>query len=247
MRHPQEKASILIQEINSMIDNDARDEARIVAIEQEVQGIANAGCFYQAKQVLGMIASMRGDANGVRQQFEAAMRASGNDILVRLNFARALSNVQQIREAICHIGEAVRYAPDDLDVLLVALDIHQKAYDVQGSEELIERISRLGMEHLIPKETIAKLNGLADLLKSNGASWEDITDRIELATRVLLKEGRHIKYAVETSFGDSVLMDFFIEADEDVVASSENAIHIAIANQSYNPADRIISFSCTPA
>lgn len=247
MHHPQEKASILIQEINSMINNDARDDARIVAIEQEVQGIANAGCFYQAKQVLGMIASMRGDVNGARQQFEAAMRASGNDILVRLNFARALSNIQQIREAIYHINEAVRYAPDNLDVLLLALDIHQKAYDAQGSEVLIERISRLGMEHLIPEETITKLNGLADLLKSNGASWEDITDRIELATGVLLKEGRHIKYAVETSFGDSVLMDFFIEADEDAAASSENAIHVAIANQSYNPADRIISFSCTPA
>lgn len=246
MHHPQEKASVLIEEINAMINSDACDEARIVAIEQEAQSIANAGCFYQAKQVLGMIAGMRGDVQGVRQQFEAAMRASGNDILVRLNFARALSNVQQIREAICQIDEVVSFAPDDVDVLLMALDIHQKAYDVSEAEMLIERISRLGMKHLIPEETIDKLDGLADLLENNGVSWESVTDRIELATSVLLKSGRHIKYAVETSFGDCILMDFFVEGDEGTVACSEHAIHSAIANQSYSPADRIISFSCTP-
>lgn len=245
MAQPLEKASQLVRDINAMIPF-PRDGARIEAIEREVALIEKNGFVFQAKQLQGMLAGIRGDAEGVRTKFKAALCVSGNNIVVRKNYAQALANLHCLREAVEQIDTAVEQSPDDIDALTMATTIHEHAYDPAGADQMIERIAKLGKIDCILKKTRQGIEAKHQMLANSGASWQEVAERIELAGKIIRSLGLSSPSLTETSMDDSFLLEFTIVGSPKTAALTEAAIHQAIAEQPFSPADRMVAFACLP-
>jgi len=245
MPTPLPKTNQLVQEINAMILH-PRNEARLEEICAEAKRLEQVS-YYQAKQIEGMVAGMRGDSKTTRTKFNAALISSGNDFTVRVNFAQALANLHCVREAAEHIRAAVELAPDNIEVVLLALNIHRRCFDIEMSEHFFTRMSQLGAEEKIPSDTRVFIDEERDKLDLAGTTWQEVSERIEQAAEVLFARGL-TSSGYETTFTDSgVLFGFFIFGDATTVADAERAIHEKIAALPFSKADLLISFCCMPA
>lgn len=246
MTLPAEKALALIDEINSMIPFDGSEE-RLTSLETQIAAIERAGCSYQAWLLQGMIAALRGDVETVHAKFRAALRASGDELIVSLNYAQALCNLRHLREAIVQVDSIIPHAPDDLCILNLALNAHLEAYDVLGTERIVEMITRLGAEDTIAPDLEGKLMYLKSEMENSDVKWLDVAQRIELVTGVLQSMGVFGGTMNEECIDHGIHLEFEVRGDLDTAYRAENAIHIAIASQPYSSADRFISFACAPA
>lgn len=245
MPHPIEKASELIDRINAMIFA-APGEDALRQLEHEISQVERAGCYSQAKQLQGMLAGIRGDADEVHRKFNAALMSSGNSSLVRENYAQALANLHRFGEAVEQIELAVEQAPDNLGLLLAAQEICENAYHVDRAEQLIEQIRRLGQEERISPEKATKLVRMRQLLEEAGATWMEVSARIELASSILLSLGARVSSITESFSESTALLEFNIRGDLDLAIRAEDAVHRAVADQPYSAADKMLAFTCVP-
>lgn len=221
-------------------------EDKLAPIEREISLIEKAGCYSQAYLLQGMLAGLRGDSEMVHKKFTAALRASGNDRVIGINYAQALTNIRHLREAIDQINSVISRYPDDIDALDLALKIHMDAYDAIGAAKVIDTLARLGQGERIPSDTGDKIVYFRDLMEENGIQWEDVAERIELASDVLRSQGVSGPFVSEISSCHGVFMEFGLHGDLESAFHAEDAIHKAIANRPYSSADRFISFACAP-
>lgn len=238
------KSSELIDSINAMLVEGINFD-RLDEILNEAKKLESIGRYTEAKRIMGMIAAINGDAAEVDRHFNAAVASSGRDALVILNYATALGNIHHHVRAIEVVGEAVERAPDDLGILNPALSIYIEAYDIDEARRLQEHLAKLGQPNRDAMLN-TKLAAIADMLATSGATWTQVSERIELASDTLRKQGLTSRIGSEELCDGVVLYEFNLEADVATATRAENAIHHAIAAQPYSPADRFISFSCVP-
>jgi hypothetical protein len=243
---PKRKTSELIDEINLMLYAEP-NELKIRMIRNEAKKLESAGMLVDSKQVLGMLAAVNGDVDEVDRNFNIAVNASGQLPLIVMNYSGALANARSFRRAVEKALQAVERAPDDLGILVDALRIHIDAFDAIGAKQLSERIFRMGKE--IPQKDLQEIAMKVDILKANGVDWNDVAARMELACNTLRIHGfsGYSSPVNEIYCDDSLLMEFLIRGDEETVSAAENAIHKAIADQPYSPADSAIAFACVMA
>lgn len=241
----QPKTSLLIDEINSMVES-GPDEGRILTIQREIDLLERSGFYADAKQLEGMLAGLRKDEEGVRNKFRAAVITSSRDPLVRTNFAHALSNVRCLTEAVQVIDEVCDEYPDDVNILLAALEIHESAYDLQGCLQLIQKINQLGMDNRVSAAKLEKLQEMALALEGRNVAWTDLAERIERASKVILRSKLRFHTIEETISSDEIFCEFGIIGSMEDAIFMERAIHQEIAMQPYSPADSILSFACLP-
>lgn len=239
---PQDKANELIHFINAML-LDGIDHARLEDIRSEADKLEKFGAYVDAKRVKGMIAALSGDVKEVDRHFNAAVMASGKDVVVLIDYAAALGNIHYHARAIDVIDEAVHRTPDDLDALNLSLKIHSDAFDVDGTRNIAEQLDKLGQPNNDPI-LFAKLNAVESIQSVQGTSWRQMSERIELVADTLHKLGLTPRVCTEIQSDGVMLYEFNLDADIATVMAAENAVHEAIANQPFSPADRAIAFSC---
>ena len=87
---------------------------------------------------------------------------------------------------------------------------------------------------------------MRQLLEGAGASWREVSARIELASSVLLSLGVRTSSITESFSESAALLEFNIRGDVDLAMRAEEAIHRAVADQPYSPADKMLAFTCVP-
>ena len=248
MLFPQKKSNDLIDLINSMIATGS-NELTIARVRREAGKLLSAQETTEANQVLGMLAAFQGDYDEVDRAFRCAIAASGNDHLVTLNYAVALSNLRRHRKAVEVARSVEKRVQDDVEVLAQALGIHADACDVDGARSLISRLARL--KHLGKQTAMieSRITPQSAIFDRNGVSWEDMAARMELVSDVLHSCGfPPMSYAIRQEIGDdAVLNEYLLDTDAAGAAAAEDAITRAIANQPYSRVDNVVVSYCLPA
>ena len=225
---------------------DGIDPVRLNDIRGEAEKLEKFGLYTAAKRVKGMIASICGDVKEIDKQFNAALLNSGRDIVVLLNYATALGNIHHHTRCVEVADEAVSDAPDDLLVLDTAIQLQMDAYNVDRVRSIQEQLEKLGRRKMNPI-FYAKLDAIDDILSKAGATWNQISARIELVADTLREQGLpHTMFSEALSEG-VILYEFVLHADIATVIAAEKAVQQAIADKPFSPADRAIAFSCAPA
>lgn len=246
---PAKKANDLIDQINLMIETSV-DDLKLGKIRREANKLKDSGFFVESTQVLGMLAAFQGDADEVDRLFSAAKRASGNDSLIILNHSVSLLNLRSFRKAVEVAAKACERSPDDVTILFESLRINIESFNVESAMELVDLLKRLGKDVEKMDDTfIPKLAARIDVMQESKASWEEICDRISLASGVLSKRGfPPMMCPIREMVGDgAMLYEFSVPTDAAGAAEAEDAILNAIAGQPYSRADKAIVFYCVPA
>lgn len=244
---PLEKSSVLLDEINSYISSKELDEGRLRAIQDEIEVIQQAGHFYEAKQLLGMVAALRGDVESAKRSFQAAKSASGGHPVVVSNFAQALGNLHMYEDAIVEMQQALIKCPDDLNILSLALKIFVDSYHIEEAFEVKKKIELLDAHNLIRDDLESELITKKELMSLAGATPEMVTSRIGLASKVIRDNKVRYLNVLESVCGDCMLFEYELTVDQTASALIEDKIHSAISSQAYSPADSFIAFSCMPS
>jgi len=225
------------------------NDITIARIRREALKLEKAGLTVDAKQVLGMLAVFQGDADEVDRMFRSAETASGQLPVVVLNHAVALSNVHRHRSAVEVADRAVARAPDDAGILCEAARVYLDAFNVEGAQTVSKRLGSLGKDAGLGQKMEIELARKKALLAKSDVTWDAIAERIELAIDALVARGFYdITTPVnETEVDDALLYEFSVKGGAEAASAAEDAIHSAIAAQSYSPADNAIVFSCIAA
>lgn len=222
-----------------------RDEGAIKAIEDQLQSIERVN-YSKAKQIEGMLAGLRGDTKKVRSKFNTALRSSGNDIFILVNFAQALANLHCMVEAVEYIDSAATCLPDDVELLSKAIEIHMNAYDVNGFQVYLERLNHLGFAERISQNDIQFCTDASEMMLDLGATWEQVAERLEVAAEAVFSIGMASPGFTRTIVDTGLLVEFNIFGSLENALSTEREIQARIAGLPYCAADRFISFSCAP-
>lgn len=238
---PAQKANTLILEINEML-NTGVDFERLNEIEFEARRIQDYD-YGSAKRLLGVIAGMRRDKDEINSQFNAAIRSGGRHPAVLLNFATALASVGEVLRAIEIIDEVVEQSEGDAFVLDRAINIHLEGFDVDGAENLIPKIIRLGIDYDF-EVVLESIKNIRDIFAKTGADWNVAASRIKVAFDALLPETRNIR-RIDLCFHEgTILNNFVIDDDVEKIMRAESMMNDAIASQPYDPVDSAIYFAC---
>lgn len=240
----QTKAAQLIEELNGMVAAGINDE-HLVEIKSEAERLKGFGLLNDAYNVLGMVSSLQMNVEEVDRYFNAAIRSSGRETNTLINYAVALNNAFQSRRAVEIIDEVLHVVRDDIDLIDKAINIHKASFDFVGAQALLDRLDKLGGEqaHTV---SLDDLKTSSELISAAGASWQSVSDRVSVAANAV--SAIVARPGTETFIHDGVIIrKFVVKADDDEVFKAESAMIDALANQKYNPADRVIYFSCGAA
>jgi len=240
---PLEIASKLIDEINGMVVG-GMDIARLQLVREEADKLESAN-YVAAKRVKGMIAALNFDRKAVDQEFNAAVQASGGDLLVYINYAAALANIHAYVPAVEMIDAALEYAHGDAVVVREAMALHMDASDVSGAESLMNKL------HSMDAICVDELNYLKGNLKmlntaleDAGVSWQEVSERILFASNILINSGfaplgRDIRIDE-----DGIFYRFALVGSSSDIAYATSKMLDGIADEPFAAPDRVISFSC---
>jgi hypothetical protein len=238
----QTKASELIDSLNLMLHSEV--DSRILAeIVTEANKLKSFGMYTDACRVLGMVASIRLNIEDINKFFNAALKNSGDNVLILANYAIALSNAYQFTRAVEIIDEVVALAPGDLRVLKEALDIHVLGFDTNGIRKLMERLHLLGTEdyQVISNE---KIDGIEAVFTATKTTWALVADKIGIAAMAVAKLGKRPSSEEMYIHDGVILFKFILDAPVEYVTEAESAMIDALANEPFTSADRAIYFSC---
>lgn len=222
------------------------DESELSELEREVAVIEKAGLCAQAWMLQGMIAGLKQDSQKVHQKFEAALRASGNDPAVLVNYVQALANLKELRDAVDLVDDISDHYPDDLSILELALRVYRDSFHVNGQRKIMDRLHLLGADSKIPDGLHSRVDRLEWRMETAGANWEQVVERLKSAAQALHKINVVPLTIAEEFTEDGMYLEFEIRGDFGMAYEAEKTIHEAIANLPYSPADRLISFGCIP-
>jgi hypothetical protein len=238
---PLEKADELIDSINGVIAGHiGYDSLERISAEAEKLEQVN---YVAAKRVMGMIAATRGNIEEMERQFAAAIKAGGIDPLTYSNYASALANVGNMLHAVRVSDEMVAQTPDDLSAIRQAISLHFDAYDVEGTRHLIKLLEKLdGSKEDIP--TNQNMNEITEILNAAQTNWEEISERIRIATTAIAKQGKARRGQLIRLHSGRILYKFMFDENVEAIFKIESAMIDAISDEQFSPADRVIFFSC---
>lgn len=242
---PQEKTSQLIDEINSMVGKELTEDF-LRDIAHGIHVLEKSGFYADAKQLEGMVAGLRKDVAGVHAKFHAALTNSGGASHIKANYAHALANAKLFREAVGVIDELVHQTPDDPESIRTAFEIHMGAYDYEGCQHCLELLRRLGREDLVSETLHTKLAEITEVMESSGATWNQVSERLETAYKVLIDQEIHVPRFAELFSEDMIHVELDVVGGIETAVLAEKLIHQKIASLPYSPADSILSIACLP-
>lgn len=240
---PLEIASKLIDEINGMVVGGV-DVARLQIVREEADKLEGAN-YVAGKRVKGMIAALDFDREAVDQEFNAAVQASGGDLLVYINYAAALANIHAYVPAVEMIDAALGYAQGDAAVVREAMILHMDASDVSGAESLMRTLHSMDaicVDEL--KYWQVNLEMLSAALEDAGVTWQEVSERILFASNILINSGFAPLGRDIHIDEDGIFYRFALVGSPSDIACATSKMLDGIADESFAAPDRVISFSC---
>lgn len=244
--HPQKKENELIDSINAMVavgvDHDRLNEILVQARKMQEIG----GPYYvPAKRVMGMAAALKGDLAGVDSQFNAAIAHGGRSIEILKDYSVALWNLHQVSRQLELMEELVELSPNDPEIILNAIHSYLTAYNVDGMRRMLKKADQLNLsENELVLKAKSNIDAISSLLNDAGATWEQVSARIELTSNTLNNLGLYCPAMRTEIIDDAVFIEYRLSTDIDNVVRAEDAINNAIANMQFSPADQVTYFSC---
>ena len=242
---PQEKATQLVGEINSMIQHGV-NEASLRSISEEADRLEEID-FISAKRVKGMVASLKFDRARVKTEFEEALACGWNPV-VYSDYASALANMYDFVPAVEMIKNSLSISPGDVSLLNTALMLHLEAYNIDGSRSVIHELQKLGeMDGDSIVEYEHQLLAIAAILDGAGVTWQAVCERILLASESLIPYELALLRRVPVVDEDGISYYFILNASVDIASEAASKMLDAIADVPFSEVDRVISFSCVSA
>lgn len=237
---PKTKANELIEEIN-VVGSDGVTPERLAEIEVEAIKIEEAdpvGSFV----LRGVIAGIRRELDEIERHFSRALIDDPADTFVLANYATALSRVGETNRAIEFIDEAAR-VDYDIEVMKKACSLHLEAYDAQGASMYLEALSE--MNAVDDTEQVERIiSDIADVFHTYDIDWRMASERVNLTTKAIIGVSNALAGSSVFIHDGMIVHQYLIEDDVKHAAMVESVMLDAIANQSHEPVDNILSFSC---
>ena len=136
------KANELIDALTRLDQSELFDELAAGRLSRDARALMKADAA-GAHTVLGGIAGIEGDAAKVHEHYKVALKLSGRTIWTLGNYATALGKAGVLDEAFKAIIEAHECAPDDLEILELAISIAVQGGRFRESRSLYERWNAL--------------------------------------------------------------------------------------------------------
>lgn len=242
---PKSATDELVGELNQMLETGAND-IRLQRIRRDAERLTEKPhTAIDAHSILGMVAAMKGDRDGIDRHFGIAFRAS-QDPLVRYNHALALCNIMHAEDGLRMILEVVeRISPSPAlyrQIVIVLTDFGDYECAIELSNKLKSLVGELD-DDLIDKLETAKSRN--DLFISAGVTSLDYAKRLEFLAELLRREGMFvIREIAETISHEGTLTEFIVRGTVERAAHLDSLIQNAIADLPFSPLDAVASFGC---
>lgn len=212
---------------------------------REIDKLATAGETARYREMSGMLSAVLCKPDEARAHFNAAMAASGNDSSVALNYATALINLGYLREGVSMLDQAIVRTPDDINLLGVAARLYHSAVFRPGLMRVKDRLEALDSKMPNSIANGAPLGELTDAFQSTNANWNDLAERVELASKTLRAHNPDWYVANPSVVNDFIVFEFlFKDIDIEVINGIEDSIHNALCDLPYSPVDSSLVFRC---
>lgn len=242
---PKSKYDNFIELINALVldKGPLLDTAALLAEAKKIEAYS----YIDSKMALGMVYAIECNEPEVKRQFTAALSASGNDTLVQSNYASAMINIHRPFDAVQLISDVIKTKPNDVTVLLRALEVYLAAQDLEHSKEVVDTLSKLGFPlDKIKAENMEFLKNLTRFYSSNEASWEDVAKRIEFVGSIINGLGTKLIKTDVFHTIDGVIMKFILNCKLEETLEIQNNIIEELSKLPYVSADDMLSFACVP-
>lgn len=153
---PATKAAKLFRRLSTFANRAEISDFELRQMEHEANRLLQADAE-QAYQILGGLAALRGDAEGVHREHERALKLSGEEATSLRNFAVSLAVVSEFEAAREAIRKAFRKDPTNQETLARAILFSMMSGHFLEARELIEGH---GTKHHIREEVSAVCSAL---------------------------------------------------------------------------------------
>lgn len=178
---PATKASRLVEQLRSIAPVDEPNDLLLRRIEREARGLMAADPV-GAHTVLGVLASLRGNAEDVRYHNDIALQQSGRIADSLNNYSVCLLQIGEAVEAFEFAREAFQRAPDNSVVLNQLIRTAIESAHFREARDLCDRWSVLYPDRPVPYESSAR--GLAGAVERGAFREESARQVLQIAQEV---------------------------------------------------------------
>ena len=178
---PVAKASRLVDRLRSIALVDEPDDLVLRRVEREAQGLMAADPV-GAHTALGVLASLRGDAEDVRHHNDIALQQSGRSADTLNNYSVCLLQIGEAVEAFEFAREAFRRAPDNSVVLRQSILAAIESARFREACDLCGRWATLFPDRTVPYESPAR--ALAGAVERGAFREESAREALRIAQEV---------------------------------------------------------------
>ena len=203
--------------------------------------------YLDQKQVLGAIASVRQNSKETDQQFQAALKASGRNSIILMNYSTSLNTLGRVLEAAKLAHEAVQIDPLDTAILHGAAQVFLDAYDLEKLADVCLKLDKLQVNLNLDGTKFDVIEKVKDLMGNYDVDSRAIGQRIEFATEHIRRAGLRISSVTEFVDDELIQYTFNLDGSPDKIAETEASLGDALATLPYSPADSVMVFLCSKA
>ena len=202
---PAAKASRLVEQLRSLDPREEPDELLLRRIEREARGLMTADPV-GAHTVLGVLASLRGSAEGVRYHNDIALQQAGRTADTLNNYSVCLLQIGEAVEAFEFAREAFQRAPDNSVVLSQLFRSAIESAHFREARDLCDRWNASYPDRPIPYESSAR--GLAGAVERGAFREESAREVLQIAQEI--RRAANVRQVETTVVEDCTEPDSFL-------------------------------------
>ena len=243
MAKPKSKASQLIEQVNALRLQEERDDFTLRKIRKEVEDL-RATDAYSTYMLLGMLASIEHDINGVRKYHSKALKMHPNDLEANTNYSTSLGHLGFYTEAREFAEKAYLADQADLELLDFLIEQSWVSGRIRDAHKWLERWDAVTPKDADPRSEI--ISEASELLDEDGVSDDDVEKLLQLKMSVLHKQEIYPSDSLIDTLEDeeSRWLNYFFEVrlpPKDVAALNfEAAKKLALSNIPIYVTDSVI-------
>ena len=227
---PATKASRLVDQLRSLAPVEEPDELLLRRIERETRGLMTADPV-GAHTVLGVLASLRGNAADVRYHNDIALQQSGRTADTLNNYSVCLLQIGDAADAFESAREAFQGAPDNSVVLNQLILTAIESAHFREARDLCDRWNALYPDRPVPYESPARsLAGAVD----RGVFREE-------SARAVLQIAQEIRRAANVRHVETAVVEDCTEPDSFLYKVHVAASPAVAVDLNEKVADRIVA------
>ena len=233
----------LFQRLSALALRVDRDEVTIAALKRDAAKLRKAD-IVDAEMVLGAIAALEWDVDGIREHYEKALSLSHGDPSVLHNYGVSLDVVCLVGEAAQKIKEAFEAEREDLYLLRIALRMCMRAGQLSDARKLLGTARKQGLV-LEENDDLSLLNACVSVFEQAQVTEEAAVAASKCVFDLFHQENVVLTEETFSVFRDNVTHFLYVDAPTDVAANLNERIAACMtANEALLPVARVYSAIC---